>query len=70
MPTASVPQIPAAKCTGIAPTTSSISNLFKISVVIIATILPMIPIIIANIEVTELHDAVIETKPARGPKIT
>jgi len=26
MPTASVPQIPAAKCTGIAPTTSSISN--------------------------------------------
>ena len=55
---------------GIAPTTSSISNLFKISVVIIATILPMIPMIIANIEVTELHAAVIETKPARGPKIT
>ena len=68
-PTANVPQIPAAKWTGTAPTTSSISNLFKISLTIIAMIAPMMPTKIDITDVIELHPAVIATNPAKGPKI-
>ena len=50
-------------------TTSYCSNFVvsRISDVIIATIQPMIPIIIAEIESTELQLAVIATKPAKAP---
>ena len=68
-PTARVPQIPAPKCTGTAPTTSSISNLFNISFTLIAIIAPIIPTKIEVTDVIELHPAVIATKPASGPKI-
>ena len=44
------------------------SNLSKIFATIIAIMLPIIPIIIANNEFTELHAAVIATNPARGPR--
>ena len=36
----------------------------------IAIMVPIIPISIAIKEFTELHAAVIETKPANGPRIT
>ena len=68
-PTANVPQIPAAKWTGTAPTTSSIWNLFKISLTTIAIIAPTIPTKIDVTDVIELHPAVIATKPANGPKM-
>ena len=68
-PTANVPQTPAAKWTGTAPTTSSISNLFNTSFTIIAIIAPTIPTKIEVTEVIELHPAVIATKPASGPKM-
>ena len=68
-PTAKVPHTPAAKCTGIAPTTSSISYLFKISLTVIATTAPMTPTKIEIIDVIELHPAVIATNPAKGPRI-
>ena len=69
-PTANVPQIPAAKWTGTAPTTSSISNLFNISFTKIDIIAPIIPTKIAVTDVIELQPAVIATNPARGPNIT
>ena len=69
-PTAIVPQTPAAKWTGTAPTTSSISNLFKNSFTKIATTAPIIPTKIEVTDVIELHPAVIATNPASGPSIT
>ena len=69
-PTANVPQTPAAKWTGTAPTTSSISYFCKISFTIIAIIAPTIPTKIETTDVIELHPAVIATSPASGPKIT
>ena len=69
-PTANVPHIPAARWTGTAPTTSSISNLFNISFTKIDMIAPIIPTKIAVIYVIELHPAVIATNPASGPNIT
>ena len=68
-PTANVPQTPAAKWTGTAPTTSSISNLFNNSLTIIAMIAPTIPTKIDVTDVMELHPAVIATSPASGPNI-
>ena len=53
-----------------APTTSSISNLFNSSFTPIAIMDPIIPTRIAVREVIELHPAVIETNPAKGPSIT
>ena len=53
-----------------APTTSSISNFSRNSDVIIAMMQPIIPIIIAETESTELQLAVTATKPASGPNTT
>ena len=68
-PTAKVPQTPAPKCTGTAPTTSSISYLFNNSLIVIATKDPIIPTKIETNVVIELQPAVIATNPASGPRI-
>ena len=63
----SVPNIPPAKCTGIAPTGSSNSSLSSSLVAYIATSPPPAPIHTAPIGVTQFALAVTATRPASNP---
>src|SRR6056297_692067 len=62
-----VPQIPASRCTGIAPTTSSILNLSSIGTAKTTIRPPTAPIQSAPNRVGASGSAVIETRPARAP---
>ena len=62
-----VPQIPAKRCTGIAPTTSSILNLSNIGTVTTTMIPPTAPISVAAPNDGVRGSAVIETNPAKQP---
>ena len=67
MATAKVPQIPATRCTEIAPTTSSIFNLSSNGIANVQITPPIAPIMIACNGVATSGPAVIETNPARAP---
>ena len=67
IPTASVPQTPATKCTEIAPTTSSIRNLSSSGTNSTTSAPPMPPMTIASRWFCRSGPAVIATRPARAP---
>ena len=62
-----VPQIPAKRWTGIAPTTSSILNLSSIGIVKTTINPPTAPMNIASIGVGASGSAVIATSPPNAP---
>src|SRR6056297_3262229 len=68
--TAIVPQIPANRCTGIAPTTSSIFSLSRSGTVKTTMTPPTAPITSARKSDGASGSAVIDTRPARAPLST